>query len=169
MKKILFLIVPNGFRDEEYDIPKRVFEKNNIEVVTCSDKPGPLTGKLGKVTANVDILLKDVKIEDYDAIAIAGGQDYFWNNPKILEMLKTMDQAKKPIGAICISGCIPAQADIMKGRKCTVFETPASVEEIKKHGAIYTGEQCTVDGNVVTAEGPTAAKNFAEEIVKQLS
>ncbi|MFC1517229.1 DJ-1/PfpI family protein [Candidatus Margulisiibacteriota bacterium] len=168
MAKLLFLIVPNGFRDEEYDVPKKVFEKNGIEVVACSDKPGPLTGKLGKVTANVDILLKDVNIEDYDAIAIAGGQDYFWNDPKILEMLKKMDAVKKPIGAICISGCIPSQAGIMKGRKSTVFETPASVAELEKHGAIYTGEDLTVDGNVVTANGPAPAQKFAEEILKLL-
>ena len=81
-------------------------------------------------------------------------------------MLRTMDAAKKPIGAICISGCIPAQAGIMKGRKCTVFETPGSVTEIEKNGATYTGEDLTIDGNVVTANGPAPAQKFAEELVK---
>jgi protease I len=116
----------------------------------------------------VDILLKDVNIDDYASIIIVGGQPYFWNNARVLDMVRTLDKAKKPIGAICISGCIPAQAGIMKGRKQTMFADPEGIADIQKNGGIYTGEDVTVDGNVVTANGPIPAQKFAEELVKLL-
>ncbi len=169
MNKILFLVVPNGYRDEEYDIPKKVFESNGYTVITSSDMSGTVKGKLGTSTAHVDILLKDVMAKDYDALAIAGGQPYFWNNAKVLSLVQYMHENNKPVGAICISGCIPAQAGIMNGRRCTVFETPDSVKEIEKNGAIYTGEDVTVDGNVVTANGPKAAERFALTIIELLN
>jgi deglycase len=168
MAKILSVIVPNGFRDEEYDIPKKLFEENGHEVITCSDQPGPLTGKLGKVTANVDILLADVNSSDYDAIVVVGGQNYFWNNELLLNILKEMNATDKIIGAICISGCIPAQAGLLTGKKCTVFETPDSVKEIEKNGAIYSGEPVTVERNIVTANNVDVSREFAKEILKLL-
>ena len=41
-------------------------------------------------------------------------------------------------------------------------------EYLEKMGATYVAEGYVVDGNLVTADGPAHAKNFAEEIAKLL-
>jgi len=169
MLKVLFLIVPDGFRDEEYSIPKEILEKNNIQVITSSTVGGKLTGKKGLTTAQVDILLKDIKASDYTGIVIVGGQNTFWNNQKIISLIKEMHAQNKVIAAICISGAIPAQAGIMQGKRGTVFETPESLAELKKYGVIYQGNPVEVDGNIVTANGPEAAAEFAQKIVQLLA
>ena len=166
MTKALFLIVPDGFRDEEYSVPKEILEKSGIEVITCSTFKGPLTGKRGLTTATVDVLLDEVNPCDYDCILIVGGQDTFWNNETILNMIKEMNSQNKVIAAICISGAIPAQAGIMHGKRGTVFATPESLAELEKYGVIYNQEK--VDGKIITANGPDAAKEFANKIVKRL-
>ncbi len=166
MTKALFLIVPDGFRDEEYSIPKEIFEKNGIEVITGSTVKGPLTGKKGLTTASVDILLDDVNSSDYACILIVGGQKTFWHNEKLISLIKEMSKQNKIIAAICISGVIPAQAGLMQGKRGTAFETPESLAEMKKYGVIYKGNPVEVDGNIVTANGPAAAKDFANEAVK---
>lgn len=166
MMRALFLIVPNGFRDEEYSVPKKLFEEKGLTVVTASTISGTLTGKKRLTTATVDILLQDVHAKDYDVLVIVGGQDTFWYNSKVLELVRAMYNAHKPVGAICISGVIPAQAGVMQGQKATVFATPDSLADLKKNGAIYTGEAVTVSGSIVTANGAESSTQFAQELLK---
>lgn len=164
--RALLLIVPDGFRDEEYSVPKRLFEEKGVTVVTGSTVRGQLTGKRGLTTATVDVLLQDVRSADYDMLVIVGGQDTFWYNEKILSLIRDMHAAKKPIGAICISGVLPAQAGIMRGKRATAFETPAAVADFRKNGAIYTAEPVTVSETIVTANGAEAAVAFARELLQ---
>lgn len=168
MIKALFLIVPNGFRDEEYSIPKEIFERNNIQVITSSSVGGKLTGKKGLTTANVDILLKDVAPSDYDTVVIVGGQKTFWDDPKIIQILQELNRKGKPIGAICSSAVLPAQAGLMQGKNGTAFPGPEELRELEKHQVIYRGNAVETAGNIVTANGPEAAENFAKELVKLL-
>jgi protease I len=114
----------------------------------------------------VDILLQDVQSQDYDILVIVGGQDAFWYNTKVLELVREMYAAQKPLGAICISGVIPAQAGVMQGQKATAFATPDSLADLRKNGAIYTGAPVTVSGNIVTANGAEASTQFAQELLK---
>jgi protease I len=164
--RALFLIVPNGFRDEEYSVPKKMFEAKGIAVITGSTVLGQLTGKRKLTTATVDVLLQTAVAKDYDCLVIVGGQDTFWYNEKIITLLRELQAAHKPIGAICLSGVLPAQAGLMQDQRATAFETPESVADLKKNGAIYTGEAVTVSGNIVTANGAEAAAQFADELLK---
>ena len=59
VKKAVFIIAEQNFRDEEYQVPKEVLEKSGIEVVTASTTTGECVGKLGmKVTP--EMLVKDI-------------------------------------------------------------------------------------------------------------
>ncbi len=71
-KRIAMIIAFQDFRDEEYFIPKKILEDSNIKVFTVSDSLGKAIGKLGG-EAEVDILLEDLKIEDYDGVLCIGG------------------------------------------------------------------------------------------------
>ena len=46
MKKIVFVVAPTNFRDEEYIEPKNIFEAAGIEVITASTVIGTLYGKI---------------------------------------------------------------------------------------------------------------------------
>ncbi len=165
MSKALFLIVPDGFRDEEYSIPKTIFEKNNIQVITSSTVGGKLTGKCGLTTASVDILLKDTQAKDYACIVVVGGQKTFWHNPKIISLIQEIYKDNKAIGAICSSGVLPAQAGLLNNKKGTAFPGVEEIAELKKYGVVYNAQPVEQEGNIVTADGPAAAKLFAEKLV----
>jgi protease I len=165
MAKALFLIVPDGFRDEEYSIPKEIFEQKGIEVVTGSTVTGELTGKKGLTTATVNVLLKDVSAQDYACVVIVGGQQTFWNNEILIKLLKEMHQQKKPIGAICSSAVLPAQAGLLTGQKATAFPGDEELAELKKYQAIYTGNPVEIANNIITGSGPAAAEDFARQII----
>lgn len=163
------MIVPDGFRDEEYAIPKKMFEAQGYSVTTASTVPGTLTGKRGLVTATVDRLLEDVSINDYVALVIIGGQRTFWNNQTIITMIKTMHAQGRLIGAICSSAVLPAQAGVMTGLKATAFPGEPERKELEKYQVINTNASVEVAGNIVTGKDVDASEQFAQTLLRMLA
>jgi protease I len=168
-KRVLFVIAQNDFRDEELFVPKRIIEKAGIEVVVSSITTDMCHGKLG---GNVlpDIAVKDVDMDDYDMIIMAGGPgaptlaDY----EEVRAIFVQARTDKKPFGAICIAPVNLAKFGVLEDKKATVFETEETVEALEEAGAHYTGQDIEIDGNIITANGPDAAEAFGRAIVKLL-
>lgn len=170
-KKIVMIIAPDGFRDEEYKIPKEIFENHGISVTTASTKTGKAKGMLGAVV-NVEYTVLDLRPSDFDAVVVVGGigsKNYLWNSPEIINFVKKAYELEKIVAAICLSPVILAKSEVFKDKKATVYPDREAIDLLKKSGANYTGRGVEVDGKVVTANGPKMAKQFAEEIVKLLS
>ncbi len=166
-KKILMVIAKDGFRDEEYFEPKKVFEENNLEVITASSEKGKCKGKLGG-EADADISLQEAESKDYDAIVFVGGpgaEEYFQND-QALKLAREFARTTKITAAICIAPVILANAGILAGKKATVHESGA--EQITSQGAEYTKKDVQTDSNIITASGPAAAKSFGQTIVSCL-
>ena len=145
-KKILIIIAPTNFKDEEYYIPKEIFEKSNINVKTAS-LSSEATSVNGK-TQSIDVLLNQATT-DYDAIVFVGGPGatIYLNNSQAHKLAQNFFKAGKLTTAICIAPSILANAGILKGKKATVFPTEAN--NLKEKGATYTGKSVTVDGKIV--------------------
>ncbi|MCQ6253445.1 DJ-1/PfpI/YhbO family deglycase/protease [Methanocaldococcus sp.] len=169
--KVLMVIAPKDFRDEELFEPMAVFESNGLKVDVVSTKKGECVGMLGsKVYVNKTIY--DINnIDDYDAIVIVGGigsKEYLWNNTKLIELVKEFYDKGKVVAAICLSPVVLARAGVLKGKKATVFPAPEAIEELKKYGAIYEDKGVVVDGNVITAKSPDYARLFGLEVLKAI-
>ncbi len=167
MAKIVMVIAPENFRDEEYFKPKEILESKEHEVVTASTEVNQIKGVGGK-TAKSTARITDLSPFDYDAIVFIGGQgmQQFINNSDFKTVAKKFYEAKKLVAAICIAPAILANAGILSGKRAT--STRSAVEIIKKAGANYTGNLVEVDGTIITASGPAAAENFAQAIVAYL-
>ncbi len=166
-KSAVFIIAPENFRDEEYSEPKAVLESAGIKVVTASKGVKQAKGSLGS-TARVDIDISSAKADDYDAVVFVGGagaQSYFADS-SALNLAKSAYEKGKVAAAICIAPSILANAGILAGKKATCFASEA--ENLKQHGAEYTGRQVEADGKIVTASGPKAAREFGEKILDSL-
>ncbi len=165
MTKALFVIAPENFKDEEYFIPKKVLEENGVEVVTASLK-SEATSVAGKKT-KVDVLLDDATT-DYDMIAFigGGGSSVYFDNTKAHALAKEFNEQGKIVAAICIAPSTLANAGILKGKNATVF--PSEKDNLEQKGAAYTGDNVTVDGNIITSNGPHAAEEFGNKIVENL-
>ncbi len=168
--EIVLVAAPEGFRDEELFVPEDVFSAAGAFVLTASTTKRPIYGKLGGET-DPDLHIEDIKVDTLSALVIAGGpgaRKYLWENDALLRKVREANDKGKIIGAICISGAIPALAGIMRGKKGTVYPDPEALTVLKNNGETYVNEGVVVDGNVVTAAGPMYAKDFAEAIVALL-
>ena len=170
-KKILMVIAFKNFRDEELNIPKDAFIKAGAEVTIASTSLGIAIGKFG-ATSNVDILIKDVKFADYDAIVVVGGfgsKEYLWENKELHLLLRKMQEEGKLVSAICASPVVLAKAGVLAGKDATVFEADEYIDEFKKANVNYIKKDVIVDGKVITGDGPESSLKFAEEVIKLLS
>lgn len=168
-KQILMVIPPSKFRDEELLEPIDIFEKAGALVDIASDSVSEATGVLGnKVTVDEDI--KNVDLDDYDAVVFVGGignEEYkTYENKNYIDLAKKAFSQGKVIGAICVAPTIIANAGLLKGKDATVFASKA--DYLKEKGANYINQDVVQSGDIVTANGPKAARSFAITLVRIL-
>jgi len=167
-KKVIFIIPSKGFRDEEYFIPKEILAQKGLGIETASDKKGIARGiDGGEVSIKIDV--KDVREKNFDALVFVGGPDCLdcLDNENSYNLLREAHSKGKIIGAICISSVILARSGILKNKKATVWSSNLNrepVKTIKKEGVIFTDKSVVVDGGIITADGPDAAREFAETL-----
>jgi len=169
MAKVLFIIAPKNFRDEELKEPKDVLESAGHECKVASTTTEPCTGMLG-ATVTPDLNVSDVNVEEYDAVAMIGGTGVFSiiDNETIMKIFVEAKEKGKVIGAICAGPLIVANSGIMEGVRATMYPNDKYVEEYKELGVNYVKEDVVVDGKIVTACGPTAAKEFGIKLKELL-
>ena len=169
-KKVLMVIAPKNFRDEELALPKKLLEKKGAEITIASTTLDEAEGMLGaKVTPTA--LIKDVKTESFDAIVFIGG-----NGARVLfedrdahRLARNAKAQGKVLGAICLAPVILANAGVLKDQKATVYPTDETKRLLKEGGAITLKKAVVEDGLLITANGPNTAARFGDAIIRALA
>lgn len=165
--KILAIIASKNFRDDELFVPKEIFEKSGYKVVIASSSLKSPRGVLGTAVVP-DILLDNVDVNDYDAIIFIGGPgaSEYWNNPIAHKIAKDAVKKNKVLAAICIAPVTLANAGVLSKKKATVWFSEAN--SLIRKGAFYTGSAVEIDGDIITANGPSAVSEFAKAILDKI-
>jgi len=166
-QKAVMIIASSDFRDEELLLTKGSLETNRIEVVIASSSRAPSRGMLGTVI-RPDMLIEDINVADYDAVIFVGGQGAkeFWNNQVAHNIAIEAQKQEKFIGAIWLAPVTLARAGLLKNKKATVFSSAS--RKITDEGAKYTAKSLEIDGNIITAEGPEASREFGDALAVAL-
>ena len=175
MRKALIILAQNGYQDHEYEGTRKGLEDAGFEMVIAAKEQEACRGKFdGKVEA--DIALRDVQITDYDRVAFIGGPGAaaYASDADALKVANDAYRADMPLGAICIAPTILAKAHILDGKRATVWNPstssgqvstePTPSQILETYGAQYTGEEVTVDGKIVTGNGPDVAEEFGRTL-----
>lgn len=127
-----------------------------------------LTGSHGiKIVA--DKLIEDISFEDYDAFIVPGGMPGAVNiseNERAIDILKKAKINNKLIASICASPAVVLAKHGLLNKRATCYNFSDFVSMLSD---TYTGSRVEVDGNVITADGPKSAFDFALEICKALN
>ena len=170
-KKALMIIAPRDFRDEEYQEPKAILEREGVKVVVASTVAGTARGMFG-TQVTPDTTIDEVNPTEFDAVVVVGGsgsQTHLWNNSKVHKIVQALHTKGGLVAAICISPVVLAKAGLLTGRKATVFRTATTLNELKKGGAVISDAPVVVDGKIITGRGPEAAREFGLKIAESLS
>jgi len=165
--KVLMVVAPQNFRDEEYQKPRQVLEAAGWQIEVASKGVNEATGMLG-AKAKIDKDISQVNVDDYQGVVFVGGTGaaVYFEDQTALALAKTAFEKGKVVGAICIAPSILANAGILQGKRATAFSSEQG--NLSAKGAYYTGESVTVDGKIVTANGPGAAEEFGRRIADKL-
>lgn len=170
-KRVLMVIAPNQFRDEELIEPKKVFVAEGAQVTIAACKAGEAKGMLG-ASVTPDITVADAKAENFDAAVVVGGMGsptYLWDDERLHVLLQQFAKSNKVVAAICLSGAVLARAGVLRGKRATVYATPESVEALKVGGANFVQDHVVRDGLLVTADGPEVAAEFGRVVVEAMT
>ena len=168
MAKVLMVVAPERFRDEELFVTQAVLEQGGHRVVVASTRTGECPGSRGGHVF-AETTLEAERAADYDAVVFVGGggSKLLWYDVHALRLAREAAAHGKVLGAICLAPVILANAGVLDGRRATVAGTEARTIEAK--GAVYAGPGVTVDGNIVTANGPKSSALFGQRIGELLA
>ena len=168
MAKVLMIIANNGFQDYEFWIPFDVFNEADLEVTIAAWRKWECIWVFwSKTTADIDLMA--VNWANYDVVVFVGGgwayTQYFHDQ----DYLRIAREAKK-IWAICIAPMILSECGIFNGKNVTWWnQNDVQKKFIQDHGGFWVDKPVVVSWNIVTANGPEAAKEFAEKCIEMLN
>ena len=152
-KKVIIL-VEEMFNVFEFWYPFYRLKEEGVEVtVVGSGSAEVYTGKPG-TQAKADVSADQVSAEEFDGIIIPGGYapDMMRRYPAMVNLVKDIFNANKPVAAICHAGWMLVSAGILSGKKATSFF--AIKDDLINAGAQWVDQEVVVDGNLVTSRIP---------------
>ncbi|MBT3865653.1 DJ-1/PfpI family protein [Candidatus Woesearchaeota archaeon] len=166
MADVLIIIAPQDFKDEEYFHVREELENAGHKVVVSSLQD--VASSVENKEVVTDVLIDEADVADYDALVLVGGAgaSVYFENEKVLEMCYQTVEQGKLIAAICIAPGILARAGVLAGKNATSFESELAT--LDEAGAITSDSHVVVDGQIVTADGPQAAREFGKKIAELL-
>jgi len=167
-KKVIAL-VEHEFEDLELWYPVLRLQEEGADVHFVGDKANKkYIGKFG-VPAESAYAFTDIRAEDYDAILVPGGwaPDKLRRYPEVLDFIKVMDKAKKPIGQICHAGWVLISADILQGKEVT--STPGIKDDMTNAGATWSDEAVVVDGHLISSRRPPDLPPYVKAFADKLA
>ncbi len=168
--RLLVVVAPARFRDEELFEPLDEFQKRGIGTTVVSTRAGTCLGMLGGIVEAKEAI-KDQAAASFDGIVVVGGSgspEYLWNYEPLIRLVQDFHGQKKVIGAICLAPVVLAHAGVLKGREATVFITPESRREMENGGATLQRAGVVSQGRIITADGPASARAFAKSVIVAL-
>lgn len=168
--RALMIVAQEDFQPLEYGTPKKILENAGVEVVTASKRIGTATASNGETT-EATVSIDDADVSDYDVIIFVGGPGAIKYQHDVQAHLTAQEAINrgKLLAAICIAPTILAEAGVLQGKKATVWNGNGEPQQLLGNkGAIFTNEDVTVDGGVITANGPGAAEQFGKKILEML-
>jgi protease I len=113
-----------------------------------------------------DLALQKAEPGRFDALLLPGGglnADALRTIPKVKSFLRSMQDAGKPIAAICHAPWELISAGLVQGRKLTSCQTIQ--DDVRNAGGDWLDEEVVVDGNWVTVRQPEDIPAFNREML----
>ena len=168
MSKIA-VIIAEMFEDSEYSKPAEAYKKAGHGLVHVGLKEGEtVKGKKEGTPVKIDRAVKDVSVDDFDALLIPGGYspDKLRVDGDAVEFVKKFVKSGKPVFAICHAPQLLITAQVLKGRKITGWKS--IIQDVKNAGAKFIDQEVVEDRNLISSRSPADLPAFIEASLKKL-
>jgi protease I len=162
-KKIVILVA-EGVEDLEYYVPLMRLQEEGAQVLSAGLDLKSIHGKNGLVITP-DATIESLNADELFALIIPGGwaPDKLRRYPAVTDLVRKMDDAKKPIGIICHGGLVAISADIVKGHRAT--GSLGIKDDLVNAGATWVDESAFRDEKQVWGRVVADIPNFCRELI----
>jgi len=168
------VLATDGVEETELTEPVTALKNAGAGVTIVSLKRGQIQGvrhDLDKtVKIDVDRAIEDVRAEDFDAVHLPGGTvnaDSLRVVPEVQAFLRKMQEAGKPIAAICHAPWELVSAGLVRGRRLTSYHSLQ--DDIRNAGGNWIDREVVEDGNWVTSRQPADIPAFNRAMLNLFS
>jgi protease I len=168
----ILILATDGYERSELRVPLEELRKQGADVKIASLKAGEIKSwdetDWGDSVA-VDMTVADVKIEDYHALVIPGGQinpDVLRADKQAVQLVRDFVGSGKPVAAICHGPWLLVEADALRGRKATSF--PSIQTDVRNAGATWEDKEVVTDQGIITSRSPKDLQAFVAKIVEEV-
>lgn len=145
----------------------------NVDVVTCGFQK-TVTSAFN-VPVTVDVLLKDISVKEYDALAIPGGFEEFGFyeeafSEELSDVINKFNRQHKPIATVCVGALALAHSGILTGKKATTYHLNDGrrQKQLAEYGVEVVNEPVVKTDNVITSYCPQTAPEVAFVLLENL-
>src|SRR5438309_4862986 len=168
------VLATDGVEESELTRPVKALKDAGAKVTIVSLKPGEIQAvrhDLDKtVKVKVDRTIGDVSADEFDAVHLPGGTvnaDSLRMVPEVQAFLRAMQEAVKPIAAICHAPWELVSAGLVPGRTMTSYHTIQ--DDIRNAGGTWLDREVVEDGNWVTSRQPSDLPAFTRTMIRHFS
>ncbi|MHC1563253.1 type 1 glutamine amidotransferase domain-containing protein [Actinomycetospora sp. C-140] len=172
-KTVMFLCAKEGTEQVELTEPWKAVEEAGGTPVLVSETPGSIQAfnHLDKGDRfDVDAVITQVKIENYDALVLPGGvanPDLLRTIPDVVQVVGQFFANRKPVAAICHAPWTLVETDVLRGRRMTSF--PSIATDLRNAGAEWVDEEVVVDQGLITSRNPDDLPAFCRTLVEEFA
>lgn len=178
MRTLLFML--KGFETMEFSVFVDVlgWARNDygydVPVVTCGFRKEVISSF--NVPVLVDKTIEEIKVDDYDALAIPGGFEEFGfyeeaYDERFLHIIREFDKQEKIIATICVAALPVGKSGVLQGRKATTYHLRDGYrqKQLKEFGVDVVNEPIVIAGNIITSYCPQTASGVAFKLLEKLT
>jgi len=180
VKKVLLLLA-NGFEAVEASVFTDVIGWNKSDGDGTTDLITAGMREKLKCTFNFTVLpeiqINEVKIEDFDALAIPGGFEEagFYEDAyseEFLNIIREFDKTGKIIASICVGALPVGKSGVLAGRNATTYNLAKGKrqKQLSEFGVkVLCDERIVTDKNIITSYNPSTAFDVAFKLLELLT
>jgi protease I len=164
------VLATDGVEQVELIEPAKALRKAGARVDVVSPKAGSIQGMNHDERGDaipVDIVLKDARPEEFDALLLPGGvanPDKLRATLEAVRFVEAFVAADKPIAAICHGPWTLINAGGVSGKHMTSW--PSLQQDLINAGAIWSDEPVVKDHQLVTSRKPDDLPKFNEAMIE---
>jgi protease I len=168
----ILILAANGFEQAELTVPRDELRKAGARVDVASPDGKPVRGwniKDWGDTAAADLAISAVEPERYQALVLPGGQinpDLLRINPEARKVVRSFLDGGKPVAAICHGPWLLVEADAVRGRTLTSYESIRT--DVKNAGGNWVDKEVVVDHGIITSRSPDDLGAFVAKIIEEV-